>query len=149
MTVRWRRRLLILELCVCFVPVALLLIYGVLATPWLILAIASGKSWVIWLFVAELAGIAGLIGILKLASWILGGRHEVKSNKATVALIGLGVLSVVGFWVFYVLPSELGVLFALIAMLPLLSTVHICYVGRDFLLRASREGPQSYQHRVA
>jgi hypothetical protein len=127
----------------------MLLLYGVLATPWLILAAASGRGWVAWLFVAELAAIFGLVGIFKLTAWILSSRRVVSSHKEILVLVSLGMLSLVGFWFLYVVPNELGSLLTWVAVLPLVATMRICYIGRDFLFKGSRERPRSYQHRVA
>ncbi len=139
-----------LEVAVCFIPALLILLYGVLSIPILfVVAITSGKTAAIWSLGAVLTGIAGLIGLVQLLVWLFGAASTVPDHKVTLLLVCIGVMTVAGLSIYalrsplYELPEQV------ILILPLLSTLHLGYIARDFLVKGASQSPLSYHPRAA
>ena len=127
------RFLLQLEAAVCFAPAAVLLLLGLIALPsqlYFLFANADEHIGVTLLLAAvTLGGIAGLVALTNLLSWIMNPSSSFMGRWWTLAGAVVGGAAL--------LPYTIGPVdshwWRLVGLLPLICSAHLIYLGRDFL----------------
>ena len=125
--------LLQLETAVCFAPAAVLLLIGVIALPSQIYFLfASSEPHLgdtLILIPWTIGGIAGLVALTNLLSWIMNPSSSFIGRWWTLAGAAAGCAAL--------LPYTIGPVdshwWRLVGLMPLVCTAHLIYLGRDFL----------------
>ena len=119
---RFAKILVLIEVAVCFGPITLMLLAGI----YLVISRPGDPGLI---FVAILSmGVAGLVGVFCVVRWLL--IRPASSWNATVVLIliCLGCVPVLMYT-----PRGWHTLDRLVFSLPLICTVHLGYLARDYL----------------
>ena len=132
------RYFVIAEVLACFVPLTAYLFLGFLFAPFALLEILEGRFGG-WIYLAAVVcGVAGLIALVQVLSWLFGRQTYLLGRWWTLTLMLLGLLPVVaGFsdtlfdgrrhpW--YMMPVWAA---------PILVTAHLAYLARQYLFTSS------------
>jgi hypothetical protein len=125
--------LLQLETAVCFAPAAVLLLLGVIALPSQIYFLFANPEedigGTLALSAVTIGGIAGLVALTNLLSWIMNPSSSFIGRWWTLAGAVVGGAAL--------LPYTIGPVdshwWRLVGLMPLVCSVHLIYLGRDFL----------------
>ncbi len=144
----WTKRLLTVELLVCFLPSALLLLVGATMLPMQIVWLFQeplhwqGGAWVASSVVCGTVGVCTLSFVV---SRLFAARERIERPAPVLAGVLLGtapLLFQVIFAVYAEGDPDLGVLTFLV-LLPLLATAHILYLSRNMFITGFRDGERT------
>jgi hypothetical protein len=128
MVTRSAKSILLLEVAICFAPMTLVLLLGVIMVPLQVGFLFAGEFSGLSLIAIVAMGIAGLVALFNVVRWLLIRPSYSLNAKVVLLLMCLGcvplvVISVVG-------DTEV---WRLLAALPLICTAHLTYLARDYL----------------
>jgi hypothetical protein len=124
------KKLLVIEVIICFSPIIFLLIMGTVFLPQqLYFLVKYGEVGSLIVVVLTIGGWLGLISLIIVLNKLLNDSSErIINNKLVVVFLALGTVSLVSADQFV-----LGGIYRAVSLLPLICTLHIIYIGRKFL----------------
>lgn len=125
---------LLVETVVCFAPALVLLALGLIMLPvqiWFLLDRAGedGTTGALTVLALVVGGMAGVMALANLMFWITASRSSFLSRGWTLAGAVAGGAAL---WPYAFGPVD-STWWRLVGLMPLLCTVHLIYLGRDFL----------------
>ena len=124
-----KKIILLLETIACFGPITLLLILGVIGTPFVVLAsVDQNQNWLFWLSVP--LGLIGLYGAFQLIIKVLDPDINISSPKKLRLMLVSGILAIAIHLSFN---YRVGLFYILIVLLPLFATAHFTYMARGYV----------------
>lgn len=135
------RKLLLIELFLCFAPIVGLFAIALVMTPFQLysFAVAEPRHWDgLWGLLRFLfCGICGLLALVRVVSWLLRGSGEIPQPIFVSGGIVLGLVPIIDMG----LSGSVG--WQLLAALPLVATVHTLVLCRASLFRWLRHHDRS------
>lgn len=136
------RFFVIIEVLVCFVPLAALLCLGLLFAPFALLDMLKGRVAGTMNLAAVICGIAGLIALVQVLKWLFGRQANLLGRWWTLALMLLGLLPFLLIFGDALFDAD-GVFFDgeplwymnVAWATPILVTAHLAYLARQYLFR--------------
>jgi len=126
-----RKFLLRLEVGVCFLPLALQLILGLIIAPLQLVFLFTGEGKAklgAFLFLSLVAvAICGFTALHSVMTWLLHGRRTLLKPKTVAILTGIALLLLVGL-----VPTINGVVAALVVIPPLVCSMHLIWLAQDY-----------------
>jgi hypothetical protein len=126
---RTAKILLIAEVIVCFAPITLVLILGVIITPFQVGLMVAGEPMALLTLLVVGAGVPGLAALNAVVQWILRRRTDLLTPRVLRVLASLGVLAMLPFATTWA------------GMLPLLCSAHLTCLARDYVFAPVKVPP--------
>jgi hypothetical protein len=109
---------------------------GLIVIPVAISSLLEGQFSGLYLMAMLLGGSFGMVGIISLVLKIIEPESSVLSPTKIKIFMAMGLISILGF-LFMV--SEGGISWQMVVLcLPILSSLHLLYLGRRYVLSISR-----------
>jgi hypothetical protein len=132
-----RKHLLLVEVGVCFLPVILQLMLGLLIAPMQIFFLATAESkaklGALGFLALVATGICGLVALHSVLKWLVFQSPTTLKPKTVLCLMAIGVLPLIVFAP-YATTNALGVV---TVILPLVCSAHLAWLARDYLFGTS------------
>jgi predicted membrane channel-forming protein YqfA (hemolysin III family) len=120
--------LLLLEVAICFLPMTLLLLLGVLMVPSQLGFVIAGEWSGMFLIAIVLMGISGLVALFIVLRWLLIRPSHPLNARFVLLLMCLGILPLLP----YAFAGD-TVTWRVVGALPLICTAHVAYLAREYL----------------
>jgi hypothetical protein len=121
---RTAKLLLVIEVVVCFLPITLVLVLGVIVLPMQVGLLVAGEFMALITIVVVAAGVGGLVALNSVLRWILSRPSDSMKPKMVRVLCMVGILPMLPFA--FGDPPWVGVL-------PLICSAHLLYLGRQYV----------------
>jgi hypothetical protein len=133
-----RRLLLIAEVVICFGPIFLIWLAGLLLIPIQLIAVfvdfPDALGGVLFVFVSVSSGAAGFLALSSVLKRLFDpSARAIDPNTAMICIV-VAVVAVVT----YIVGAE-SLNWKLVGILPMVATLHIGYLGRNYLLGRDRD----------
>ncbi|WP_036127941.1 hypothetical protein [Marinobacter nitratireducens] len=123
--------LLLAEVVICFGPAFIILLMGLVVIPVALESLVNGHMAGVYLLAMLLGGWLGMAALISLVIKILEPDSRTLSPRKILLFMSFGILAVSGF---LVMAGEGGGSWQLgIASLPLAASVHLIYLGRNYV----------------
>ena len=130
------RLIFYVEIAICFAPITVILLFGMILLPTQLLLMISGQdllSSAVSIF-STIGGIAGLTALYFVVRKIIQPMAYVPRARVLRLLIVMGVAALVGFfWFIGTIQDGISIVEIILLVFPLLCTLHILYAGRQQL----------------
>ena len=127
-----QKKFIFIEFIVCFGPVGLMLCLGLFLSPKLLKAfLIDNATENLSLLLTVAAGSFGLYGVWSLTTKILDNSKKIIHHSKIKLFMVLGLIALL-MQLEFMNVNELGTVF-FFAILPFVSTIHLAYVGREYL----------------
>jgi hypothetical protein len=118
---RTARILLVAEVIVCFAPITLVLVLGVIITPLQAGLMVAGEPMALLILLVVGAGVGGLVALNAVVQWILRRPTDLMKPRVVRILASLGILALLPFATSWV------------GILPLICSAHLMYLARAYV----------------
>jgi hypothetical protein len=128
-----RKHWLRVEVGICFLPLAMQLVLGLIIAPlqlhFLVAAEDNARLGALLFFMLIAVAICGFVALHSVMTWLLHGRRTGLKPKTVAILAGIGLLPLLAM-----VPAVTNAVAALVVIPPLLCSIHLIWLARDYFL---------------